>query len=291
MVANVLVIAGLPRIFFDKIKTVSASRITPAGKIIMSPLTAGTSYGRSYVDSLLDQVYTFCLAQKEEVQVSIQLLYADYGDHGTASLLSSFFPFALPCALILPSLDGLGRREINSRLNDIEEQVVRCGRRLKDVSIKLTHHTNLPNLNPILLPRRNFQGKELDQMLAAVFKEATAVSDIDTLLKDQVATFIKSHPRVTPPDDRRSALSDGNLYFKSPGKDRHGYFRHAIAHEHEIQCLLNAKCRVGGAYDYRLHYDCMPVRGKLHKSYDSCHGQHGEPKTDHVNIAPNDYVI
>jgi hypothetical protein len=47
---------------------------------------------------------------------------------------------------------------------------------------------------------------------------------------------------------------------------------------------------LGGHYDYDFHFDCAPV-GTLDATYPNCHSARVAPKQEHVNIAPNDFII
>jgi hypothetical protein len=81
------------------------------------------------------------------------------------------------------------------------------------------------------------------------------------------------------------------LYFKSPGSDRHGFFRHPPDPAHHPECLLKARSRLGSPFRHTFHYDCTGVHGRLAATYPNCHGDPVCPKPTHVNIAPSDYVI
>ena len=142
------------------------------------------------------------------------------------------------------------------------------------------------------LPVRNFRSDHLKTMLNNLFWSLSRDASPDDLIKAETDRFIKAHPRTYPSDtDRRHCLSDKILYFKSPGRDRHGFFRHAANKGHGADCLLNARSRLGGTFNYQFHYDCEPVKGRLASSYPNCHDSLCSlPRASHVNISPNDYV-
>lgn len=128
-------------------------------------------------------------------------------------------------------------------------------------------------------------------MLLRLFRNIGVHERPEQLIDAEVAAFLQTHPFVKAKGDRR-CLSDRVLFFRSPGSHRHGYYRHTISRDpHDSLCLLNARSRLGGAYDHSFHFDCEPVSGTLSKHYPNCHNQNASPKREHVNIAPNDYVI
>jgi len=287
-----LVIAGLPVPFFDRLRKEAENRIAPGGKLFVTPTAWSNGYDPKHADHLLKQVYEHCLGKPEKDPVVTLLLYVDYGDKSTASLLEKFFPFALPRRLVLPDLEAARNKpERNKLLNDFAIEIIQASRSVRATSNVISHRTNVRNLNPLLLPVRNFGSDNLTQLLRKIYGEAAHSEDPDKLVGEEIDRFLSKHPWATPPDAKKHALSDGVLYFKSPGNDRHGYLRNSVAKSHPIDCLLNARSRLGGAYDYCLHYDCTPVKGKLKSAYENCHGHDSPPKKTHVNIAPNDFII
>lgn len=287
-----IVIAGLPTLLFDRLRREAETKIAPGGKLFLSPNPWSNSYDPKHINNLIEQLFQYLLKRPEKDAMVTLLLYADFGDESTAKLLKRFFPFALPRRLAVPDFSKAKSKQDHSKLlNEFVASVVDASRKVRAASNKISHRTHVHNLNPLLLPIRNFQGDELSELLWKVYSEASYSDDPDKLLSDEISRFLAKHPWATPPDGQKRALSDGVLYFKSPGNDRHGFLRNSIAKTHPIDCLLNARSRLGGAYDYCFHYDCTPVKGKLKAGYENCHGHDSPPKKTHVNIAPNDFII
>ena len=229
---------------------------------------------------------------RESAEAAVLVAYVDFGDTSTERFVGAFFPFALTRPIEELDLSSTrNKREVNERLNAYAEYVAKEVLELRNRARRVRAHTNVHNLTPLLLPLRNFASKELDGMLRRLFDGLGTDQDPNGLLREEVDRFIVAHPRTTPPDADRHCLCNGTLYFKSPGKHRHGFYRHSKDKGHEPTCLLNARSRLGGSYDYKFHYDCTPVRGKLAAHYPNCHGAPCEPKPTHVNIAPNDCII
>lgn len=287
-----LIIAGLSTVLFDRLRKEADSKIAPGGKLFLSPNSWSGGYDPKHAGRLLEQVHAFYLSRPEGHPIKTLLLYADYGNESTQDFLENFFPFALPFRMELPELRSANNKsEINKLLNEFAASVVAASRHLRAISGQVSRRTHVHNLNPLLLPVRNFAGSELSVLLRRVFDNAAYVQDPEEFLGVEIEKFLLKHPWKTPPDAQKRALSDGVLFFKSPGNDRHGYLRNGVAKKHPVDCLLNARSRLGGSYDYCLHYDCTPVKGKLKAVYENCHGHDSPPKKKHVNIAPNDFII
>lgn len=292
MSAYSLVITGLSTELFDRVRKISSERLAPNGNVYISPNTWHGAYDPKHVQKALNGLYNDYSARKNEVGIPTLLLYVDFGEDSTSKLLESFFPFALPMRLSAPNLDAApNTRTRNELLNKFETEVLNGARKLRETSNKIAHYTDKANLNPLLLPLRNFAGGELHGLLRDIYDRASYEEDTKALVDKLLNNFSSKHPWVTPPDSGQRAMSDGVLYFKSPGKNRHGFLRNSDAKNHERECLLNARSRLGAKYSFDLHYDCTPVKGKLKPKYDNCHGHESSPKPTHVNIAPNDYII
>ncbi|TDH36256.1 hypothetical protein E2A64_13310 [Pseudohoeflea suaedae] len=292
MTTHMLVIGGVPTIAFDRLRKVSSNRLAPGGKLILSPNPWKGAYHPQHAHKLITEANAFCASRPEKDPIVTLLIYVDFADRSTTEFLNSFFPFSLPYRITLPNFyKASNGNEANRLLGEFEEKVLTASAKLREVSALISHETGLPNLNPLLLPRRNFRSQALDRMLRRIFDEVMESDNPKALVEAEVSSFHARHPWLTPPGDQKRCLSDGQLFFKSPGKHRHGFFRNSAAAAHNLDCLLNARSRLGGSYDYCFHFDCEPVRGKLRASYENCHGGNGIPKEKHVNIAPNDYVV
>lgn len=287
-----LVIAGLSTELFNRLRLVSEEKFAPGGKVFLSPNPWQGAYSPKYIDKLLDSLFEDYSARRTENPIPTLLLYVDYRENSTRQLVEKFFPFGLPLRIDVPDLtNSPNKKTKNELLNGFEKAVVEGSRKLREVSRVIAHHTDKANLNPLLLPLRNFHGRELEALLRTVFENAPYDADVGKLIDRCLKDFNSKHPWVTPDTEAQRAMSDGTLYFKSPGKNRHGFLRNSDAGSHSRECLLNARSRLGARYSFNLHYDCTPVKGKLKPSYDNCHGHASPPKERHVNIAPNDYII
>jgi hypothetical protein len=181
--------------------------------------------------------------------------------------------------------------QIRSLLNEFAQHVTDAAIELRGMARIVSEFTNIQNLTPLLLPLRNFQSPTLRSILAELYEKLPQATDRKTFVDSLVKKFITFHPRVFPPGQNRHCFSDGRLFFKSPGRDRHGRFRNATADRHEMTCLLNARSRIGGHYPFDFHFDCEPVKGGLANYYSNCHAAKTAPcKNTHVNIAPNDFI-
>lgn len=181
--------------------------------------------------------------------------------------------------------------EFNRQRNEYVDYLILEARRSLDVGAVVRKHTNVQNLTPLLLPVKNFHSRHLTELLESLFWNLHSTDAPDDLINKATANFLSAHPRVRPPDADRHCLSDKVHYFKSPGKDRHGFFRNTTAESHGTECLLNARSRLGGTFPYKFHYDCVPVKGSVAGAYPNCHDPDvGSPRSTHINISPNDYI-
>ena len=287
----VIIIAGLSVELFDRMRRESDNRIAPNGHVVMAPIKKET-YTSDYIDLLIDRAYSVAHSMNEAEPFKTLLVYVDYEDAGTDRLKEAFFPFSLSFPvrnLALPA--GCGHKEFNREANDFCKRLLDEAKRIRRLSDIVSSYTNVANMTPLLLPPRNFRMAALGNLLRLLYDRLPFESDPKGFIEAEVQKFRSSCPAVTPPSEKRNCFSDGQLFFRSPGKDRHGYFRNAGAERHAQRCLLNARSRIGGTYSHSFHYDCTPVKGKLDKIYVNCHQGAGEPKKNHVNISPNDYVI
>lgn len=290
--AYVLMIAGLPGEAFDRVAKISSNRLAPGGTLVMKPLPAAAGYPDSHHGAYLVEANKILLRFGETEPVQSLLLYVNHKDGSTAPFVDRFFPFSLPLAVEMPDLSSArNANERNKLLNDFADELVKRATHLRAVARVVSEQTSVANLTPLLLPLRNFGSRHLEDMFREIFERVACEPDPKTFLKARVEEFLRKHPRTFAEGAKRNCLSDGVLYFQSPGKALHGFTRHTSREGHDEECLLNARSRLGGDYRHSFHYDCLPVRGKLRAHYDNCHGSPTAPKKTHVNIAPNDYII
>lgn len=288
----VQMIAGLPQDAYDHVAKISAKRLAPEGKLIMKPLPGRDTYPAGHHKQFVLDADAHVLTLRETELVQTLLVYADYGDDSTGRFLDAFFPFCLSLGVTVPDTPSARNgNERNRLLNDFAEGLLKATVRLREVGRVISEQTDIANLTPLLLPLRNFRSGALRDMLHDVFLHASGAEDPKAYLKGRIDAFLCKHPRAHAPGALRHCLSDGILYFQSPGKDLHGFRRNITKEGHAPNCLLNARSRVGGRYRHNFHYDCIPVKGKLRSHYENCHGSQTTTKDDHVNIAPNDYII
>lgn len=291
---TVVVLAGLPVLAHDHLRAVSSKRFAPDGYLALKPIKGTFGYPQKQASEYINEICRYMAGLVESEPVSVCLAYVDYGDQSTEAFVQAFFPFAIkrPVAAFLPEDHAhLSRSQRAGKLNEYVDTLVSEVATLRDRAALVRERTNVHNITPLLLPTRNFDSRALAALLNTLYREIGVHPDPRLLLEQELARFHAAHPRVTPPDSQMSCFSDGTLFFKSPGKHRHGFYQHTNKNGHVSECLLNARSRLGGTYDYKFHYDCTQVKGCLASSYPNCHGGSGQPKPTHVNIAPNDYVI
>ena len=222
------------------------------------------------------------LALPEKAQNSVTVAYVNCSDETTKQFIDAFRPFAL-----VRPIEPLKEHH---RGRAYGEYLVDQAKELRSRASRVSEFTNIANVTPFLLPYRNFDSLHHEEMVARLYNSLGAVDDIAGLMQTEKNKIAQYHPRVKPPKGQQSCYSDGRLFFKSPGRARHGYFRHTRDQGHHPSCLLSARCRFGGSYPHDLHYDCEPVK-QLETSYPKCHGIRTRPGANHVNICPNDYII
>lgn len=293
-----LIVGGLPAAAFDRLKKISENRIAPGGKVFSRPNSSRGKYDPGHASHLIQSAKDYLKARPDGERVNICLIYVDYGELSTKRFVNTFFPFALPAPIQPVELDdvSLTKRERNEALNRLAANLISTSDTLRGKARLVSENTHIANLTPLLLPRKNFGGRALVHMLEHLSGALPGAEDVPALIKAAVADFFRSHPLTYPESKghygQRHCFSDGNLFFKSPARNRHGYLRNRDADKHAPGCLLNARSRLGGSYDHTFHYDCEPCKGaSLAASYPNCHDEATSPKERHINVAPNDYII
>lgn len=288
----VVVIAGLNQLAFDRVRKESSSTLAPGGSLVMRPLEKAGRYTSSYIDALLTAAHAAAKSLKESEPFQVFLLYVDFEDAPTQLLLERFFPFCLPMPTLPLSLQpGANKNEMNAALNQFTAAIVQKSQEVRRLGRVIADFTSVANLTPLLLPRRNFREQTLDTFLRRIYGELSEAVDPAAFLRRETTLFLSKVPLTKAPGATRHCFSDGHHFFQSPGKNRHGYFRNSSSGNHSVECLLNARSRLGGHYSHAFHYDCLPVKGSLQAEYDNCHCHGTPPKDTHVNIAPNDYIV
>jgi len=284
------VFAGAHGELYDRLRQQPPNAFAPNGAFIVEPLPA-EGYSTKYANAIIDKIASYIYALPEKEQVSIMMCYAAIKRGDLPLFLDMFFPYSI-CKEV-PAIQikyPASRNGINCTINSYIAATKKEYANLRTITKAIKEKTDVHNITPLLLPVRNFGSHALNSMLRRLFEEISGSSDPNALIHECTTQFIRCHPRVNPVGERASCFSNGDLYFKSPGRDRHGFYRHKKGDGHASQCLLNARCRLGGPYDYTLHYDCTPVKGSLANQYANCHGELCRCRSTHVNIAPNDYV-
>lgn len=276
---------------FDRVARESSNLLVPDGKLIMKPLS-GRTYTAGTARDFLREARDYATELPEAEPVSALLLYVNHGDHATDQFVEQFFPFCLSAALSPLDIAGVtSKNELNRRLNAFVRTIALSARTLRKSADAVKAALSGSNLTPLLLPLRNFASQYLRSKLQVLFLDLAKSSDPGVTVATAQEDLIRQHPWVKSQTDAKRCLSDGILYFKSPGSDRHGYFRHPPDPAHNPECLLKARSRLGGPFRHTFHYDCTPVHGHLAPAYPNCHGGLVAPKPTHVNIAPSDYII
>jgi hypothetical protein len=291
-VAYSIVLAGLTTKLFDKIRVLSENRLAPNGKLILKPTSGAIPYSEKYIAALLSASYEYARVRDGQDGVATLLLYINYADQSTKNLLKAFFPFGLPLALD-PVDFGKAKNQQQERalLNAFAKNVDDASIYLRGLSTIISDYTSVANLTPLLLPLENFRSQHFRNIIEELYFGLADAADTKQFITAAVKKFFSVHPRTYAGTEDRHCFSDGHLFFRSPGKDRHGFFRNDPSSSHALSCLLNARSRIGGRYSATFHYDCLAVSGSLAGHYCNCHGTQTAPNSHkNVNIAPNDFV-
>lgn len=286
----IVVIAGLSVELHDRVRMERANAFAPNGQLIVKPLPRD-GFNHSYAQSLIKEAFNYAFDLPESEPISFSMCYVSNGAD-VSSFLQNFFPFALVKEIdAIDTSHFMKKQQRNSAVTTYIELLKKEARTLINTAKIVKTKTSTRNLTPLLLPVRNFKSENLQTMLQELFNSLGSSPNPNDLLSKAASEFLRLHPKVTPPDSEQSCFTDGTLHFKSPGKNRHGFYRPKKGDGHRAECLLNARCRLGGSYSYDFHYDCTPIRGRLSSHYPNCHDAPSSPKERHVNISPNDFVI
>lgn len=282
-----VVIAGLSVPGFNAVAAMPARRLAPSGQLFFLPVKRA-GYPSAQAAAYHKLMHDRLVKLKESEPVSLTLAYVDYEDADTAAFIKAFAPFAL-VRPIRPITAEFAATPSPVEIRSYQDYLSNEAQELRKRANRISEFTNIRNLSPLLLPHDNFVSRHHSKMINLLFSRLGTSPDVAKLLRTASNNFERHHPRVKPPKSNYSCYSDKNLYFCSPGGHRHGYFRHH-AKGHALTCVLAARSRFGGSYAHDLHYDCQPVTS-LAANYPNCHGEAMPPKTEYVNICPNDYVI
>lgn len=284
----VLLVAGASNSTIGTISAISGKLLAPDGEVIRLPLKGNDAcYTSKYVNMLVKSTCDSLSRRSESEPVSVLLLYLNLQNGTEKCLLDAFFPMALPLGIDMQRTSG---KDGLLKGKGLRGEVVKGAQRLRKIYPQVSDKTQVANLSPLLLPVRNFRADPLEEMRSALYSGLSTHKSPGELIEEKVKTFKTSHPPVKPPDGKQHCYTDGYLFFKSPGRDRHGFFRNSGEGGHADDCIMRARSRLGGSIPYTLHYDCTPVR-KLAKAYLNCHGHSKPPNDRHVNIGPSDFII
>jgi len=291
-VNTVFIIAGLDQELHDRVRRESGDYFAPSGRLVLKPLNLKTGYGKDYGNKIIEEIHKYIVGSKEDTKISIQMIYVREGC--TKEFQDCFFPFCLSKNIdkfVYPA-DG-SRNQKERAMNEYVSYLKRETKRVHKIAALMKDRTDIHNMTPLLLPIRNFQSKKLIDLLSGIYEMVFDADEPSKYLDSCVNKFLADHPRGKPlgSGSAQHCFTDGRLYFKSPGRHRHGFYRHSKHDAHEKQCLLNARSRLGGPFDYTFHYDCAAAKGTLPLHSPNCHGEDIENKPTHINIAPNDYII
>lgn len=286
---NILCLSGLSGAFLERAHSIKRDDLAPNGHVEIVPLQ-GARYSSVDTEILVRKIHRYLLKLRENEPVRIMVLARDFGDETTVNFLNSFFPYASARSFQLPDVLP-GPNALRMALNKFEKLILRESKALRSIVNVISFETDRTNKTPLLLPIRNFVGRGLSDLIGSLYSELPRSDDPQALINSAVKKFLSAHPPVKPPTSPKPCFSDGVLYFKSPGSDRHGYYRHLSQNAHEPSCLLAARSRLGGNYKYDFHFDCETVRGNLKGAYPNCHNDNVRPQKSYLNIAPSDYII
>lgn len=233
-----IVIAGLSVAGFDELRKESEKRLAPSGSLFARPVKR-PGYPRDAALQYQEEMHDRILALSETTPISLTIAYVDYEDETTKEFIDAFRPFALvrPIERMTDQRNGRAYREY----------LVDQARELRNRASRIAEFTNIANVTPFLLPYRNFNSPRYGEMVERLYNSLGVVDDIAGMMRTEKTKIERYHPRVKPPGGQHSCYSDGRLFFKSPGRARHGYFRHTRGQGHRPSCLLAARCRFGGA--------------------------------------------
>jgi len=289
---HLFVVAGIPFAYARYIDARIRKKIaSDVGKLVTVPLPKGMmtpAYGQAYRAKLLRECSRWVEAKDLDDSFSISLLYAQGEDKHVQRLIDDFFPFALACEfqpLQIVQKPNLMQREINALVSRL---VPLCAKLRTQTKIIHDHMTSRVRHTPLLLPPRNFGNQELFDILRELQSAAPHRHPLENLIKVVIGKFNKAVDRQLVSNERHYMNAEG-LVFVAPRYDQfHGFAR---KNGHPLSCYLRGRARLGGSYNPKFHYDCIPSKGKLKEAYGSCHLQAVSVCSDkHVNIAPNDYV-
>ena len=289
MTFPLVIIAGATGELFDALAGQSSKAFAPNGDRILRPARGGLS--SDHARDLLAASRARLKVLPESTLVNTIVLAITPAHADDAAFRDHFFPFALYRPVSEPDYSEARsvakRNQIRNHFVEALKREALAARRQADIVKGVVSRANM---NPLLLPVRNFGRNELNDVLRSVYDQVGLAHDAAALLTSATREFEAAVPYVKPPDGQRRCFSDGTLLFKSPGNDRHGYYRNARDADHQLTCLLNARSRLGGGFAHAFHFDCVAVR-RLNAEYHDCHGQTRAPKATHVNIAPSDAII
>jgi hypothetical protein len=291
--AEAVIIAGVSNPLFDELKKVSSKKLSPNGEVFMKP--AGlfpNGFKISQTQEYISEVYDYLIDKPEREPVSILLIYVDFRNPSSSQFAEQFFPFALASTIPPhPDLTNLGTPQRGAVLNGHIQLVLDAIVRTRSAADRVKHKLANKVLIPILLPVLNFRSAVLRQELQGLFSGMTTSADPQATLEAAIRRVLLAHPRERPPESQQTALTDGRLFFKSPGRERHGWPRFRRGDDHAKRCLLGSRSRLGAPFEYTMHFDCVPYRGSLARSFPNCHEVETAPGVHtHVNISPGDWV-
>lgn len=285
-------VAGLSHEAVEELSKRSAAVFTEdkTNPVIVRPLNQQFAFrpgmSKYYLGELVKRFQV--LPPREDV--AILLAYVRYGHQETSRFVRDFFPFALASQLEPFYPNSAPKNERRHQLLDhiavIETVVGDLRKRARVVRDVFSGQ----NFHPLLLPLCNFKSDVLGPQVEALFNSIGTVENPRGQLDAARAAILTDHPLYKSENHTPFFQDNRDLRFKSPGKNRHGFARR-VGTEHQDQCLLSSRVRLGGPFDALFHYDCDYEHRSLDASYPNCHGVDTPPgASTHVNIAPNDAI-
>ncbi|MFJ4155510.1 hypothetical protein ACIPZF_12045 [Pseudomonas sp. NPDC089752] len=280
--------AGIPKELRDAVEARSAEFARKA-KFFIDAMPAGASYRQRNVDYFAEQFRQYASTDVHQA-VSLAIFYLVKDADSTRFFVDSFFPHTLmiPVEWKWNSADGGSVvKAAKSLVATLVRQVATARAALPVLKDELQSRAAT---TPWLLPPKNFDSNTYVATLKNLHKAIGDGFCIQSALTQHRATFVKVHPGVRISGRHRNCYVDNRgVEFHPPGNDRHGFARDAS--QHDRQCLLAGRWRLGAPYDRLFHYDCTKGEKKLKGMFYGCHtpqaAQEGDP---HLNISPNDHV-
>ncbi len=282
-------LAGLPKEAFAEVSRRPACFTgNKHVALIAAPIASQFSYHPKMEDYYLGRLSRQISQIHQNQDVGVVLAYVNYPK--ADDFVSRFFPFALVEPIEPFYYNARPAHTRRSDLLGFVKRVELVTTNLRQRAAVMRDHLSGQNFSPLTLPVRNFRSKNLQFELQTLFRELSRTVDARSFINDVSNAIIREHPLKKAVGFLPYFEDERGLRFKSPGRDRHGCSRGGIS-EHNTDCHINSRVRLGGPLKANFHYDCHYEHRDLDVAYPNCHDSPDSPaRNTHVNIAPNDAI-